>query len=48
MNPGVIVGIITAEGQRRPRIDNRQGETIWVSYRVYNGRSASPGIDSTN
>ena len=38
VNPGVIVGIITAEGQRAAmRIDNRQGETIWVSYRVYNG-----------
>jgi len=37
VNPGVIVGILTAEGQRAVmRIDNRQGQTIFVSYRVYN------------
>ena len=33
----ICLGIITAEGQRAVmRIDNRQGQTIWVSYRVYN------------
>lgn len=38
VNPGVIIGLFTAEGHRAAmRIDNRQGETIWVSYRVYNG-----------
>ncbi len=38
VNPGVVIGLLTAEGHRAAmRIDNRQGETIWVSYRVYNG-----------
>lgn len=37
VNPGVVVGIYTAEGKRAVmRIDNRQGQTIWVTYRVYN------------
>lgn len=36
VNAGVVVGIYTAEGNRAVlRIDNRQGETIWVTYRVY-------------
>lgn len=35
---GMIYGLYTAEGQRAVlRVDNRQGETIWISYRVYNG-----------
>ena len=34
---GAIFGIYTAEGKRAVlRVDNRQGEQIWVSYRVYN------------
>ena len=37
VNTGIVVGIYTAEGQRAVmRIDNRQGTTMWVSYRVYN------------
>ncbi|MCD4686437.1 MAG: SH3 domain-containing protein [Anaerolineae bacterium] len=31
-----VFGIYTAEGQRAViRVDNRQGNTIWISYRVY-------------
>ncbi len=34
---GAIFGMYTAEGERAVlRIDNRQGGTIWISYRVYN------------
>ncbi len=34
---GAVFGVYTAEGQRAVlRIDNRQGGTIWISYRVYN------------
>ncbi|MBN1202882.1 MAG: ABC transporter substrate-binding protein [Anaerolineae bacterium] len=37
VNTGVVIGIYTAEGKRAVmRIDNRQGTTIWISYRVYN------------
>ncbi len=34
---GAVFGVYTAEGERAVlRIDNRQGGTIWISYRVYN------------
>lgn len=34
---GSVYGMYTAEGQRAVlRIDNRQGDTLWISYRVYN------------
>ena len=34
---GAVFGVYTAEGERGVlRIDNRQGGTIWISYRVYN------------
>jgi hypothetical protein len=37
VNPGVVAGVYIAEGSRAVmRIDNRQGTTIWISYRVYN------------
>lgn len=34
---GAVFGIYTAEGERGViRIDNRQGDQLWISYRVYN------------
>jgi branched-chain amino acid transport system substrate-binding protein len=37
VNPGAVYGFYTAEGRRAVmRVDNRQGQTIWISYRVYN------------
>lgn len=34
---GMVYGFYVAEGLRGVvRVDNRQGETIWISYRVYN------------
>lgn len=37
VNAGVVLGVYTAEGRRAVmRIDNRAGDQIWISYRVYN------------
>jgi ABC-type branched-subunit amino acid transport system substrate-binding protein len=37
INPGVVFGVLTAEGERGIiRIDNRSGNQVWISYRVYN------------
>lgn len=37
VTPGTVFGVYTAEGERAVmRIDNRQGEQIWITYRVYN------------
>ncbi len=37
VNPGLVFGVITAEGYRAvARVDNRTDTTIWISYRVYN------------
>lgn len=34
---GAVFGVYTAEGQRAVlRIDNRQNQSIWITYRVYN------------
>jgi len=36
-NAGVVAGIYTSQGRRAVlRIDNRSGDQIWISYRVYN------------
>jgi len=37
VNAGVVLGIYTAEGRRAVlRIDNRSGDQLFISYRVYN------------
>lgn len=36
VQPGVVLGVITAEGNPAVvRIENRQDQTIWISYRVF-------------
>jgi len=36
-NAGVVAGVYTSQGRRAVlRIDNRSGDQIWISYRVYN------------
>ena len=37
VQPGVVFGMTIPEGRRAViRVDNRSGETVWLSYRVYN------------
>ncbi len=37
VQPGVVFGMSIPEGRRAViRVDNRSGETVWLSYRVYN------------